>query len=84
MKSILFIIFIIISFSSILTENLRISDIHKRSKYHPHSTTNSTTEVKVKRAGTRGGAPTFTNTAKPKPNSQPFRKRGYLVNKHKN
>ena len=37
MKSIIFIIFIIISFSAISSKNLRAQDIFKRSRNHPPS-----------------------------------------------
>ena len=79
MKSILFRIFIIISFSIILSKNLRSSDIFKRSKYHPHSTPNSTEVVIMRPPMTRrAGPPTLPNGhANPFSNSPPFSKKNY-------
>ncbi len=77
MKSILFIIFIIISFSAILSKTLRISDIIKRSILHPHSTTKRSTKVKTEVPMTRGGPATLPNSHAT-PNSQPFSKRNNI------
>ena len=65
MKSIIFLIFIIISFSAISSKNLRAQEIFKRSTNHPPSNphiSNGNQIVFEKRGG-----PVFTNRERAKP-----------------
>ena len=69
MKSILFLIFIIISFSVISSKRLRASDIYKRSKSHPTNAQNLSNreEPKIKSSST---GPPITNYPNASPRSK--------------
>ena len=72
MKSILFLIFIIISFSVISSKRLRASDIFKRSKSHPTNAQNlQIRKGPIIKSGSTGPPITNYSNAPPKTKGKP-------------